>query len=132
MLAVDTNILVRLFADDDPDQAARAAALVRDNSIWIPKTVLLETEWVLRRVYGYDRDRVAEALARLAGYKNIQFEDEGAVMAALELMAAQLDFADALHVASSSQASTFVTFDEQLAKRSKQIGSHGTVQVVKL
>jgi predicted nucleic-acid-binding protein len=132
LLAVDTNILVRLFADDDPDQAARAAVLLRDNPIWIPKTVLLETEWVLRRVYGFDRERVAEALARLASSENVQLEDERAVMIALNLMAHQVDFADALHLASSSQATGFVTFDEQLAKRAKQLGSRGTVQVVKL
>ena len=55
MLAVDTNVLVRFLARDDTGQTARADHLLRVNRIWIPKTVLLETEWVLRNSYAFDR-----------------------------------------------------------------------------
>jgi len=48
MIAVDTNIVVRLLTNDDPEQAGRAAAVVKNGPVFIPKTVVLETEWVLR------------------------------------------------------------------------------------
>jgi len=53
MIAVDTNVLVRFLVRDDRKQAARAAALLRSSSVWISKNVLLETEWVLRSLYGF-------------------------------------------------------------------------------
>ena len=46
MTAVDTNVVVRLLAQDDPKQTAAARALFSAGSIWIAKTVLLETAWV--------------------------------------------------------------------------------------
>jgi len=51
MIAVDTNVLVRLLTGDDPAQTQRAVELFAQESILIPKTVLLETEWVLRYRY---------------------------------------------------------------------------------
>ena len=44
MIAVDTNVLIRLITRDDPRQAARAASLMQTEEVWIGKTVLLETE----------------------------------------------------------------------------------------
>ena len=51
MIAVDTNVLVRLLTGDDPAQTQRSVELFAQESILIPKTVLLETEWVLRYSY---------------------------------------------------------------------------------
>ena len=51
MIAFDTCILVRFLADDDQVQADLAEALMRDNTVFLPRTVLLETEWVLRSRY---------------------------------------------------------------------------------
>jgi len=55
MIAVDTNLLVRLLTSDDPDQARRAARIMESDDIFIPKTVMLETEWVLRHAYGIEK-----------------------------------------------------------------------------
>ena len=51
IVAVDTNILVRFLVADEPEQARRARELFSLNTILIPTTVLLETEWVLRSAY---------------------------------------------------------------------------------
>jgi predicted nucleic-acid-binding protein len=51
MNAVDTNIVVRLIVGDNPEQEAAARNLIRGGSVWISKTVLLETIWVLRTFY---------------------------------------------------------------------------------
>jgi len=55
MLAVDTNVIVRYLTRDDAAQFAKADALVKNNDVYVCTTVLLETEWVLRRGYGFSR-----------------------------------------------------------------------------
>ena len=51
LIAVDTNVLVRLLTGDDPAQAARAAALFAQEHVFIPKSVLLETAWEIGRAH---------------------------------------------------------------------------------
>jgi predicted nucleic-acid-binding protein len=117
MHAVDTNVLVRLLTGDDAAQTKRAAALFKRQAIFIPKTVLLETEWMLRRLYRLEREVVVNALRRLLGLANVQIETPLAVANALQCCDAGMDFADALHWASSHTSEKFATFDAQLKKR---------------
>jgi predicted nucleic-acid-binding protein len=61
--ALDTNVLVRIITNDDRAQAARAAAFLREQEqVFIPKTVMLELEWVLRSAYRIERRAIAAAL----------------------------------------------------------------------
>jgi predicted nucleic-acid-binding protein len=117
MIAVDTNVLVRFLVRDNPTQAARAAALIQANEIWVSKTVLLETEWVLRSLYGFSPESLAGALRALAGLSTVFLEDGLAVAKAMEWFDEGLDFADALHLASAGDAKQFATFDRKLAKQ---------------
>lgn len=121
MIAVDTNIVVRLLIDDEPAQTRRARALFDQETIFISKTVLLETEWVLRRAYDYTPSRTCEALSRLVALPNIRCEDAIAVAEALQWSVRGIDFADALHCASSCEATEFVTFDRKLANRARSV-----------
>ncbi len=116
MHAVDTNVLVRLLTGDDAAQTQRAAALFQRQSIFIANTVLLETAWVLRRLYGLNREAVVDALRKLSGLANVTLENPLAVTQALQWCEGDMDFADALHVASSHGAEKFATFDAQLKK----------------
>jgi predicted nucleic-acid-binding protein len=76
VIAVDTNVVVRLLVGDDPEQAGRATALfAREPEVFLAKTVLLETAWVLRSVYGFAAPAIANALRRLAGLPNVVVED---------------------------------------------------------
>jgi len=61
MIAVDTNLLVRLLTNDDPVEAKRALRVMESDDILIPKTVLLETEWVLRHGYVLAREIIAQS-----------------------------------------------------------------------
>lgn len=117
MIAVDTNVLVRLVVADDDVQAGRAAALFQQNDIYVCKTVLLETEWVLRFSYQLDGVAVLRALRGIVGLPRVSVEDGLAVAEALDLLGAGIDFADALHLASSPEAVQFATFDRRLKKR---------------
>ncbi len=125
MVAVDTNVLVRLLTGDDPRQAARAEALFRAEEIWVAKTVLLETEWVLRALYHFRAEEVGRALQRLAGLPHVQLEGAAAVARALEWQVQGLDFADALHLASRGGAEAFVSFDRDLVRQARRAGVRG-------
>ncbi len=129
MIAVDTNVLVRFLVSDDLKQAARAASLIRSTPIWISKTVLLETEWVLRSLYEFSPIARAGALRALAGLRTVFLEDELAVAKALDWSKAGLDFADALHLASVGDAKQFATFDQKLVKQAKRIAALETISV---
>ena len=116
MHAVDTNVLVRLLTGDDAEQTQRAAALFRREAIYIPKTVLLETEWVLRRLYRLESRAVTSAIRKVSGLANVEIEHPLAVTQALQWCDGGMDFADALHLASSHASEKFATFDTQLKK----------------
>ena len=129
MLAVATNLVVRLLTNDEPAQAKRAAAAFAANEIYIAKSVLLETEWVLRFSYRLDRVAILRGLVALLGMAQVTAEDSVRVTAALDWYQAGMDFADALHVASSGQTLRFGTFDAKLVRRAKK---HATPEVVTL
>ncbi len=116
MLAVDTNILVRFLTNDHPQQSPRARRLVEGNDIWISTTVLLETEWVLRSVYGFAPAQIVAGLRNSAGLPRVSLQDTAHAARALEWCEQGMDFADALHLAAADQCETFVTFDTDFAK----------------
>ena len=83
MIAVDTKVLVRLLTKDDPYQSKRAAKRFGESEIFIPKSVLLETEWVLRYAYGIDKNSILGAFQRLMELSNVKVEDPQAVSVAV-------------------------------------------------
>lgn len=120
MRAIDTNVLVRALVQDDPAQAARATAMLGAYQVFIPVTVILELEWVLRSRYGFTQPVIALALAKVASLENAVIGEHAAVVAAIENLARGWDFADALHHALSVGCDDFATFDIALAKRAKR------------
>ena len=121
MIAVDTNLLVRLLTKDDPGQAIRAAKIMESDEIFIPKTVILETEWVLRHAYEIDKAAIMKGFEKLMGLPNVRVEDQQTVFQAVSWYESGLDFADALHLASSVKADRFVTFDNGFIKRAQKL-----------
>jgi predicted nucleic-acid-binding protein len=127
VLAVDTNVVVRLVTNDDRTQVARAKAVFAANDIFVPKTVLLETEWVLRFTYELDRPAIIRGLRGVLGMANVTGEDGANVARALDWYEGGLDLADALHLSASGDAKRFATFDARLVKRAKGLA---TIEVV--
>ena len=124
MVALDTNVIVRLLTNDDPVQVARARTLLERETVWVGLAVLLESEWVLRAVYRLDRRVIGEALERFANLPQVVVEDDVRVRRVLELYGNGFDFADAVHlVAARSCASAFATFDTSLAQRAAACGT---------
>jgi predicted nucleic-acid-binding protein len=124
MIAVDTNVLVRQLTGDDPKQATAARALfAAEEPIWIAKTVLLETAWVLSSFYGFEESAISAAFTRLLGVKNVRAEDEPSVAAALALGSHRIAFADALHLSSRPPDAAFVSFDRAFVRRAQRAGA---------
>jgi len=117
MLALDTNILARYYVREDgasQTRAQREAArriMERGAKLFVAKTVLLELEWVLRGVYGQARTDVCRVFAHLLSLTHVEIEDRASVERALGNLRRGLDFADALHHASSRACEAFLTFD---------------------
>ncbi|WP_295402419.1 type II toxin-antitoxin system VapC family toxin [uncultured Thiocystis sp.] len=129
MLAVDTNVVVRIITNDDPEQSPRAVALFERQKILLSKTVLLETEWVLRFSYKLPRETIVSALRKTIGLQGVEVETIGVVARALDWHEQGMDFADALHLASSTQAAQFATFDEKLAKLAQRLQTKEILRV---
>ena len=122
MLAVDTNVVIRILMDDDPVQNGRALQLFDRETIFLAKSVVLETEWVLRSMYRLHPARFAGAIEAMISLENVRCEDETVVRQALAWHQAGMDFADALHLASSARATRFATFDQAMIKIAKPLG----------
>ncbi len=98
-MALDTNLLVRLLTGDDPEQSRRVADLIDASAAcFVPITVVLELEWVLRGAYRLDRRAVIAAIEGLMAIRHVHLEQDDLVRQALCLHRQGLDFADALHL----------------------------------
>ena len=124
MPALDTNVLVRYVVQDDSGQLAAAKRLIdrcvaEGQSLFVPVTVTLELEWVLRASFGYVKDDVLQVLSNLFSAAELNFESERALEVALQLYReGAADFADCLHIALATEAGEqpLWTFDKGAAK----------------
>jgi predicted nucleic acid-binding protein len=123
MLVADTNVVVRYLTNDDPAQAARARQLLERDDVFVPLTVLLESEWVLRAVFGFPPADVVRGLRAFAGLPRVTVENPGTAAVALDWAEHGLDFADALHLAAAQAHDGFVSFDKTLARRARRLGA---------
>jgi len=99
LIGLDTNVLARYLAQDDPDQSARATQLIEslddENPGFVSLVVLSELHWVLRRAYNVSRDDVATVVRRLLDATEITVQEPDAVRRALS-RPGPADFPDAL------------------------------------
>ena len=130
MRAVDTNILARFYLQDDAAQGRMAASVLAGGDVFVPKTVILELEWVLRYVAEQPESKVIECLAHLIALPGITVEDRDEVEAALSHCRKGIDFADALHLAASKACSELLTFDDRsYARRARKLRLKPPVRV---
>lgn len=119
MRAVDTNVLVRLLARDDPQQAAVAESFVVGGA-WVSHLVLAETTWVLSTVFSRNSAQIAEAIAHLLEHEVLVVQDPDVVALALIQMKKKpaLGFSDCLilEVARKAGHLPLGTFDRDLGR----------------
>jgi predicted nucleic acid-binding protein len=123
MIALDTNVIVRLLTRDDETQFHKAYALFSGRDVFLCETVLLETEWVLRHAYAFSPAAIRDALRKLAALPNVVVSDPARIALALDWHEKGLDFADALHLAGSQRAESLATFDRQFIERASGLGT---------
>jgi len=128
MIALDTNILARFYVDDPGDPEAEQQrpvafeVIARSPSLFVPLTVILELEWVLRAFYRFDAARVIQVMEHLLGLPNVNVEEAGRVAQALLLLGQGMDFADALHLSGSGHCEALYTFDDRrFARRARRL-----------
>ena len=119
MLAVDTNVLVRLVARDDADQVS-AAELFVSKGAWISHLVLAETLWVLDSVYELSREQIATAVEMLLNHRDLTLQDAEVVTSAQDRYRTRsaVDFSDCLvlEIARKAGHLPVATFDRNFAK----------------
>jgi predicted nucleic-acid-binding protein len=120
MLAVDTNVLVRLLARDHVKQA-QAADLAIAKGAWVSHLVLAEAIWVLDAVYARTPKQLAAALQLLLAHESLVLQDADVVAAAVQQFRAKpaLGFSDCLvlQIARKAGHLPLATFDKALAKQ---------------
>ena len=126
--AIDTNIIVRLFAKDHSQQWERADAVLRTRTAFIPSSVVLETEWVLRSVFGFDRTTIASLLSALIRLPSVEIEKFDRIDRALDMFAGGLDFADALHLSLAEGCEELLTFDTGFIRKARDFPDHAPVR----
>ena len=136
MIALDTNILARFYVADaaDPDAARQRSLahrlLTESPQLFVPLTVVLELEWVLRAFYGFAAGEFVRVVKHMLGLPNVSVEHWSRVADALDWHMEGLDFADALHLLASSHCSEFMSFDDRrFARRAKRLGATPAVVV---
>jgi predicted nucleic-acid-binding protein len=124
VIGIDTNILVRYLAQDDPVQSRQAAhifeqRLSEEEPGLISLVTMAETAWVLERVYGLPHTEIAAAIERILQADSLRVQNEQEVFTAMIAVKAGLaSFADALIGAVGVWAgcSTTLTFDKKAAR----------------
>jgi predicted nucleic-acid-binding protein len=102
MIGLDTNILVRYLAQDDPVQSARATRIVErriteNQPGFISLVAMVETVWVLDRAYGLSPLQIAHAIERMLQADTLVVQNEQEVFAAMiTLKTGTGSFSDAL------------------------------------
>jgi predicted nucleic-acid-binding protein len=124
MIGLDTNVLARLFVDDDAEQARKARQYVaahcdEENPAFVDRIALCELVWVLARGHDYRRNEIAAVIEKLLDTPEILLEDEKAVRLALRTFSAHnIDFADVLICETNRLrgCDTTATFDRKAGK----------------
>jgi len=117
MISVDTNVIVRFLTRDDDQQYEKAYSIFQSYEIFIPDTVILETEWVLRYAYNFSPAEICKAFVCLFGLKNLHLSNPALVAQAIEWHEQGVDFSDALHLTQCQQQEKMYTFDKKFSLR---------------
>lgn len=127
MTAVDTNVLVRYLVQDDEAQFQKVLQMLNRKRalFFVCDLVLVETDWVLRSLYEWTGEEVADALARLTTIHNLTFENEARLRSSFKALREGADLADELIVRSCGDhgANAFATFDKGIVRRHKPFAS---------
>lgn len=136
MIALDTNVIARFYVEDPSDpQAAQQRPAARKvfeeaTALFVPMTVVLELEWVLRAFYGFSAAQFVKVVRHLAGLPHVTLDAAPIVLSALQDHSDGLDFADALHLRISHACEAMASFDDRkFARRAGKLKLQPPVKI---
>ena len=91
--------------------------------MFLPDTVILETAWVLRHAYGFDRLAIVNAFRKLMGLSNVRVQAPRLLSQVFDWTKQGLDFADVFHLAHSQSADALYAFGKDFSKRGGEISN---------
>jgi len=135
MVGLDTNVIVRYIAQDDPVQSAAATQIFEDiitdeNHGFISSIAMCETIWVLSRAYGQPREKLVQVIDALLKADNLELEHRDLVWNAMDdFRTGKADFSDYLiaRIGKAQGASTTLSFDGNALKAKALFSSAGRV-----
>ena len=120
--------MARFYVDDPNDvEAGKQRPIARriiseSEQLFVPVTVILELEWVLRAFYHFEANDFRRVIEHLLGLANVTVEERPRIAQALALQAEGLDFADALHLTACNHCEDFYSFDDRhFARRAMRL-----------
>ena len=122
MIAVDTNILIRLLVNDagQPEQVQTAREYVKqEGAVFIPQIVQAETVWVLESAYELARKQIVPVLEHLHSNAAFTLQNSASFQRAMsQYIKGNADFSDYLILAESQRKDLkLLTFDKKLGKQ---------------
>jgi len=121
VVVADTNVVVRLLVKDNDRQTAAAEKVFRDHQVYLPWTVFLECEWVLRSLYGFGAEEFSAGILAILSRRNVEADNAMMVFEAVQRHREGFDFADALHYVCAEKVEV-KTFDRDFIKKAKKVG----------
>lgn len=123
MIGLDTNVLVRYLAQDEPAQSAAATQLIEGFTAeapgFISTVALVETAWVLARAYRTPRPDIAAIIEGLLRAQELVVEQSETHYLALgTYQATAADYADAVIAQAGKRVGCdeTMTFDRRAAQ----------------
>jgi predicted nucleic-acid-binding protein len=121
VIAIDTNIILRVAIEDDPRQTEAAQRLLTNEHCYVAASVMLECAWVLANVYKQRKPEISRVLQGLLNSETLTVERSDDIQQALHWYAAGLDFADAVHLATADKCTALATFDRSFVRNANAL-----------
>lgn len=120
MIGIDTNVLVRIFIEDNTIQTHKALKLIKgQKNVFVSAIVFCETVWVLESRYHFNKKQLIEIIERILKIHELQIEYNDAMWLAFhEYQHTRADFADCVisSIAKLYGCESVATFDKNAAK----------------
>lgn len=118
MIIVDTNIILRYLLNDNEKLNKVATNIMENNDIFIPTEVIVETSYVLKKVYHVEKEKIYEVVKELLNFENIHFQNSDTIKLVFKVYSERnFDIVDCLLYAyCKNENYVIVTLDEKLRK----------------
>jgi predicted nucleic-acid-binding protein len=120
MISVDTNVVLRLIVNDDATRADAASRLLAENAVFITRTVLLATHWVLTSHLRFTEATATERIADVIRCNGVEVEGGADTYSGVRAALDGLGFEDALHLFGTPDQVPFASFDRTLRSRASR------------